>query len=430
MTTPALDPGRATLDLAAWDDAARPSAVLALPVLLGPSALDGAWTAGPLPVDQPVNDHTRARGHALPTNEETRRTLVAHEQANALYGAGNLARFHRVLPAGGELLALEVLVEREAPSVGTPFALLVAHSSPVASSDPVADLLGLLARGRRPGGDFWGDALAAAGSTFEPAPRATVRTMAFVAAAGGAARAEALLTAYALTSGATSDGWRGLGDRAERHALTIARPDWSALVLRSGGAYVAHDGDGPQYAPTLRMLVHSVHTDALLLALVQRSMIDRSGDRAVRISLDDPQGLVSLEREHFEFRRRYWRTAITDKRTAPPDEVLHAFQRELLTVADVADVEDRVSDGARLAVSLSTARQEASQHELNRLVQNASVIIGAFALAFTAAPVIAAPGWALFAWALLVGALGMGAAFAVLRVKSDAAGRPTGGADR
>ena len=99
------------------------------------------------------------------------------------------------------------------------------------------------------------------------------------------------------------------------------------------------------------------------------------------------------------------------------------FQEELLTVLDVEDVEDRVADGARLAVSISNKRQREAEDRLERMVQTASVVIGAFALSFTAAPVIDTPSWTLFLVALAAGIVAMMLTFLVLRVT----GRRTGG---
>jgi len=211
-----------------------------------------------------------------------------------------------------------------------------------------------------------------------------------------------------------SNGGTDLSRRAAKHSLTIEAVDWSALVLRDGAAFVAHQVSEQIYAPTLRMLAHSVHLDALLLAMVQRTLVDASGALTVSASLEEPSELVKLERDHFDFKRRYWRTSLTTKRTSPADIVLRAFQDQLLTQLDVTDVEERVEDGARLAQSLHSQQQEKAQRTLNRIVQRVSVIIGAFGLAFAAAPVVAQPSWTLFLVAAAVGALGMTLAFLVL----------------
>jgi len=98
------------------------------------------------------------------------------------------------------------------------------------------------------------------------------------------------------------------------------------------------------------------------------------------------------------------------------DAVLRAFQGELLTAQDVADVEERVRDGARLALSLHGRQQEENQVSLQRLLQNGTVVIGALALAFTAAPVIADPSLQLFVLAGVAGLIGMVVAFVTLRL--------------
>ena len=204
--------------------------------------------------------------------------------------------------------------------------------------------------------------------------------------------------------------------RAELHELTIARPDWSALVLRDGGAFVAHQTSGERFAPTLRTLVHTVYLDGLLLALMQRRLLDDSDQRATEAELVTPADLVSLESQHFDFKRTYWRTSLTQKRHSPTDDVFRAFQNELLTPLDVADVEDRVREGARLARTLLAERAEQAQDQLTRLVRNATIVIGSFSLAFTAAPVLAGPSFGAFLWAALIAVAGIAVAFAFLHL--------------
>lgn len=399
-------------------------AVLAIKVDLG--ALGPEWLPGPLPVVQPQNEATRHRGHLGPTDEATRRTLVDVHQANVLYGPRYLVRCHRIV-SEAEIVALELLCERTAAGG---FGMFAVHVAP--QGDAIDDLLDWLSRSaRRQGGaDLVEKALELAGSGLVRLPGAIPHVLSYAAVPEAQRDEELRLTAaYAMATGSPPAAWRDQAERAAGHTLLIAKPDWSVLVLRDGAAYVSHDRSSETYAENLRMLVHSVHLDALLLALVQRVLIDRSGDGAVAIPLDQPEGLVELESGHYEFRRTYWRTALTRKRTAPPDLVLHAFQDELLTTADVVDVEERVSDGARLALSLRArqqqeiqVRQEKAQEDLNRIVQNGSVVIGSFALAFTAAPVIADPSWTAFWIALVCGTAAMLASFAVLSATGRRAG--------
>ena len=160
--------------------------------------------------------------------------------------------------------------------------------------------------------------------------------------------------------------------------------------------------------------MHSVYLDALLLAWLQRQLIDRSDLLAARADLSASKDLVELERKHFNFKRTYWRTALTYKRTSPTDEIFRAFQAELLTPLDVQDVEERVQEGARLARMLQAEEAEMAQDRLTRLVRSATVVIGSFTLCFTAAPVIGSPGVALFAWAAGFAVAGMAVAFGLL----------------
>lgn len=409
------------LDLGALTNG-RPSAVVVFPVKVDAGACGRGWVPGPLPVVQPQNETAAQRGHVLPTKEEVRRTLVDEQQSDVLYGHRGLGRHHRIVD-DDDVVAFEMLWQREPRSPGPGFGLMVAHVVPRdgASVDGLLTWHAQAVR-RRGAGALAARLLQLAGPGLTAGSgRPRVLTFAVVPEARTDPGLR-LTAAYAMVSGASADSWQAQADRAAGHELTLAKPDWSVLVLRDGAAYVSHDRDSEAYAETLRMLMHSVHLDALLLALVQRILIDQSGDRAVTIPLDQPDDLVQLESDHYEFRRTYWRTALTDKRTAPPDVVLHKFQDELLTTADVLDVEQRVSDGARLALSLHARQQQETQERLNRMVQNGSVIIGSFGLAFTAASVIADPGWPVFWQALAIGLAAMVVAFGILRLTGRRAG--------
>jgi hypothetical protein len=230
-----------------------------------------------------------------------------------------------------------------------------------------------------------------------------------------------LAQAYEAVTGITQSE-----TRAARHSLTIDRPDWSALVLRDGVGIVFHPTQDPAFGPHLRVLTHSIYLDALLLAWIQRILLDESGSRAVAARLDVPDELVELERLHFDFKRRVWRRSLTHKRTAPVDELLVALQRELLTDRDIEDVEERVQDGARLARTLSQEKASHAQDALNRLVQRAAVIIGALGLAYAAAPSVAQPSWPLFAWATVAGLVAMLIALTVMSVLNKRVDRPSG----
>lgn len=415
------DPGRsddgAVVDLEARVGPRRVSVAFVVAAIVDLDTLDGGWRSGPLPIRQPSNATTRRRGHRPSTDEEARRTLVAPQQADALYGRAGLARRHLIFEQG-DVLAAEVLAERETPDGFTPCSFLVVHAAGPGENEAF-DLqvawLSDLRKGRR--SPAWSEVVKVLGPGIDVSERPFgIRTNLFIDSRGVEGEIAPLLLSYALLTGSSMSKGRDLHDRAHRHQLTIERPDWSALVLRDGGAFVAHQESEENFGPTLRSLVHSVHTDALLLSLIQRAWIDRSGARAVDASLTKPEDLLDLEREHFEFRRQYWRTFLTDKRTAPPDIVLHQFQKELLTIADIADVEDRVNDGARLAMSLYSREHQWAQDRLNRNVQTGSVVIGAFALAFTGAPVIAEPGGRLFLLALLAGAIAVVISFVLLEL--------------
>lgn len=156
--------------------------------------------------------------------------------------------------------------------------------------------------------------------------------------------------------------------------------------------------------------------------VIPRSQCERrgfqsvGGEQTVTASIREPSQMVEPEQAHFSFKRKYWRTSLTSKRTAPVDDVLRAFQAQLLTAQDVADVEERVRDGARLALSLQGRQQEENQLVLQRMVQDRAVVIGALTLAFTAALVISDPSWQLFLLAGAAGLIGMVLVFVTLRL--------------
>lgn len=324
--------------------------------------------------------------------------------------------------AGIDVVAVEVLLFApivESPTLAHPTGLLAVHvaagNKPVDASNRSAASLSDVSQPTSTRGElFWSELAELLGSSVVTA--GPVRGMYFdQIETSESARSEALALAYQRVAGATEIDSH-LRARAERHELTIARPDWSALVLRDGGAFVAHQTSGELFAPTLRTLVHTVYLDGLLLALTQRRLLDDSDQRATAAELVTPADLVSLESQHFDFKRTYWRTSLTQKRHSPTDDVFRAFQNELLTPLDVADVEDRVREGARLARTLLAERAEQAHDQLTRLVRNATIVIGSFSLAFTAAPVLAGPSFGAFLWAALIAVAGIAVAFTFLHL--------------
>ena len=397
------------------------------------------WLVGPLPLVQIVNATSLRRGNKPTTNEAARRTLVAAQQGDALYGCGAApVRFHRLGRSPGEdrnpILAMELLqgpseVDHEDTLTGW---LAVHVAAPITGSTdqcPVQAHRAMMSEvgrgGRRAGHGLWESIQALLPGGVAMSATAQVRSLNFqtldledVSDINQAS----LVAAYLLITRAPSDRVPDMSRRALRHTLSIERPDWSALVLREGAAFISHQRSDEAFAGVVRVQTHTVHLDAMLLALMQRGLVDASGGRTVNASLDDPEELVNLERWHFDFKRKYWRTSLTYKRSSPSDDILRAFQAELLTALDVADVQERVQDGAQLARSLHAERQNHSQHQLNRMVQNTSIIIGALGVTFTAAPVVADPSWRLFAIAGAVGVLAMAIAFMILHLTGRRAG--------
>lgn len=417
-----------------------PTAVLVAEVNMSP--LQGAfneWMAGPLPLVQVANATTRQRGHARTTDEAARRTLVAAQPADALYGSGGApVRFHRLgrrpVEDANPILAMELL---QAPSLlddeemltGWLAVHVAGPTKAAAAQCPLEAHRELMSeagrRVSRAGNGLWEAAKALMPDGVGISASAHVRTLSFQALDPDNTAnipQSSLVAAYLLITAASPDQVSDMSRRALGHTLTIERPDWSALVLRDGAAFIAHQKSDEAFADTVRVLSHTVHLDAMLLALMQRGLVDASGARTVRASLKKPGELVDLERRHFDFKRNYWRTSLTDKRSSPSDDVLRAFQKELLTALDVADVQERVQDGARLARSLQAERQDHAQQQLNRMVQNTSITIGALGLTFTAAPVIANPSWRLFAIAGAAGVLAMALAFIILHLTGRRAG--------
>lgn len=409
-----------------------PSAVLVAGVRA--RAVEGAggtWRPGPLPITQHFPP-----GSAHATDEQARRTLIAGQQADVLYGSKNMRRSHLLLPEPETsepcVFALELLMGPETGEKAAGHGILAIHVVPwrrnLIGEAALADYLDALSTSVR---GWPGDSpLATRARALLPEgvdldAKSRMRNVSF--AIGDFPEAEvsqrAQEWAYFLVTTSSHERWPDMARRARSHPLTIRRQDWSALVLRDGAAFIGHQTSEEPFTDALRVYTHSIHLDAILLGMLQRRLVDLSGERAVSASLDDPGELVELERSHFEFKRSYWRTSLTSKRQSPSDDVLRAFQSELLTALDVAEVEDRVRDGARLARTLHGERQLASQQaqaesqqRLARMVQNVSVIVGAFGLAFTAAPTLATPSFSLFAMAAAAGVVGVAVAFGVLKI--------------
>jgi hypothetical protein len=427
------------LDLTRVVPSCVPSAALVTEVDLDPlTTLPGGWESGPLPIVQAVNATTAQRGHRPTTDEPARRTLVASPLADALYGSGKPIRFHRLVRRSvldaSPILALELLCgPPEVDGSSTSTGWLAVHMAvpgagwrdQSAIHAHLAMTSALVHEGARAGCALWQSIEVLLPDRVKLRAGARIRTVSFQPLGvqdGRDISQTPAAAAYLLIASASPDHVADLSRRALRHSLTIERRDWSALVLRDGAAFVAHQQSNEAFTDVLRVLTHSVHLDAMFLALMQRRLVDASGARAVIASIDDPDELVRLERWHFDFKRNYWRTSLTHKRSSPSDEVLRACQAELLTSLDVAEVEERVQDGVQLARSLQAERQNHGQQQLNRMVQNASIIIGALGVSFTAAPVVADPSWGLFAVAGVVGLLAMAIAFCVLHLTGRRAG--------
>lgn len=405
----------AVLDLSSLSPGS-PSAVFIreVKILRGPTR--ASWNVGPLPIRQDGGATKAAalrRPASFPTTDtEARRTLVAERQAAVLYGDAPAQRYHRVVqasPAPHGIVALEVLAVPEGrESDESSVALLAVHVVGDEFDSEAARSHSSIVDG---GSGLWDEVMALVDDEFEV--KGAARALHFDDLTGGAT--DALTRGYSRIAGLSGHARDDVVARAKRHQLTLSRPDWSALILRDGGAFIAHQSSEVVFGPSLRNLVHSIYLDALLLAWVQRRLVDRSDRLATNAKLGAASDLVVLEREHFDFKRTYWRTSLTHKRTSPSDEVFRAFQAELLTPRDIEDVESRVLEGARLARTLLAEQAEAAQQHLTRLVRNATIVVGSFSLCFTAAPVLAEPGALPFFVAVIVAIAGMAIAFGVLK---------------
>lgn len=375
-------------------------------------SLSEGWREGPLPVVQHQNATTRRKGALAATDAVARRTLVAQQQADVLYGGrSGHRRVHRILspPVGGGVVALELLLlgsdDKRNGSGDAGIAMVAAHVVSTDALSPRIDVHSPV---------MWSEV----SHSFPELTKGfgQVRAVHFEEVASDPSSDDALLAAYRAVAGAFDAPAVQLLPRARQHAFSVSRPDWSALVMRDGAAFVAHQSSEESFAPILRTMVHSIHLDSLMLAWLQREMLDRTAARAAQADIGTPADLVDLETRHFDFKRTFWRTSLTDKRTSPTDDVFRAFQHELLTPLDVADVEERVTDGAQLARTLQAERLEA-------LVRTAAIVIGSFTLAFTAAPVISDPSPSLFGWAALAGVVGIAVATLVLLITGRRRGR-------
>jgi len=84
-----------------------------------------SWSAGPLPIVQPSNATTARRGHAAATDGAARRTLVAPQQADVLYGNAGLTRQHLIVNEGAKDFRLLALEQLTMPTMDT--TLLAVH---------------------------------------------------------------------------------------------------------------------------------------------------------------------------------------------------------------------------------------------------------------------------------------------------------------
>lgn len=392
-----------------------PSGVVVRPVTMRPDRrLE--FLGGPLPVSLPSNATTADRGGAALTDEKARRTLVGSQQSDILYGRESprpqTHRWHRILDeADGfapECVAIECFLgPDDNPRNAARPGYLVLHLSGAPTINEHLDLVHPHSL-RRPSG-LWTEVAEAVGATLDV--HAGVRRLNFMATTED----DGFLPAYGLLSGSPSRRLGDLAPRADERTFTLSRSDWSALILRDGATFVSHQKGAESFGPTLRSHVHSVYTDALLLALLQRRLVDESGEAAVHATLSSPEALAKLEKDYFDFKRRYWRVSLTDKRNSPTDDIFRAFQAQLLTPLDVEDVEERVMNGARVARTMYAERQATEQEQLGRRLEEGSAFIGSFLFAYTAAAVTRDPSWTTFVVATFVGLLGMFASVGFIR---------------
>lgn len=317
------------------------------------------WAPGPLPLEIPAPASAALQaGTARVTDTAARSSHVAARVRETLYGSGR--RWHHFVSEFAnercEIDAWEVL------ACGADMHLLIAHVQ-LAPEDPVHTLAALAAR--RSDLRTW---LASS----LPAPlvlpggerprivshlrwRGAVMPEPVDASTTGGALVEwspAQRWAWFLASGTAPESV--LPDTTDSDladgVVSLSR-DWRATVLRDGVAYVAltrRVDDEPAFHDLARVLVRSVHLDALLLGIVQLRALHAFADRTSKV-MDGALSAIALEElegDLLRLRTRVWWNDVADQ-GGQTSEVLAAFQRQHRLPQLYAQVVSDLTDATR-----------------------------------------------------------------------------------
>lgn len=334
-------------------------ATIILPVETELAELDG-WQPGPLPV---VYSPLGSRADAA-----ARSTYLDRRAADMLYGTDRRGdvRSHRTcdaaLPGPFRLTALEWVRVRDHSALA---GMLIVHldaacqhpgelfphwaslvrwkfddaEGPGVLLDPIAEVLGrelrLHALHQSPFRIAFLDATPGDGP---PMPGCELDDVA----------AWQFLLASAVTPGGFRPSPRQCTHLAD--AQIELSDDWSAMVLRDGAAFVGHAEAPPPFLVTSGgAYVVSIYTDALLLGVLQRSVLGDLTDRLA--ALDDPahhpRAVEHLDAEFSRFRNRLWWQHLTQH--GPGNDLLLAYRAQHRLDALMEGTKSELEDYSRQA---------------------------------------------------------------------------------
>lgn len=336
----------------------RQAVTVILPVRLSRTP---EWAEGPLPFEL----------GARRTDSATRSTYFAPAPARVLYGTpGRSCRWHRLLPVRHEGLELHGMEILRTPTTRNPgHALAVLHFDverpllPVlraighrrtADPDPLngplapAQLLGDVAEVRETTGTF---AIARPYTIAFLTPDAR-HTPALRRSPEAELPQSADRWLWQLASRSTPEDFppapENTGEELDR-AVRISA-DWSALVLRSGAAFLGHradlgEGDFFEFAA---LHARTIYLDAVLLGSLQRDHIDELTQDLSEV-FDSRQlagRVASLEKSIAVFRSTYWRQHLTAH--GPANDLLLAFQTQHRLPVRFQEILAEAADYSRL----------------------------------------------------------------------------------
>ncbi len=328
-----------------------------LPLLM-PIATTRGWEPGPLPV--PFGEGQRA-------DRDTRSTYFDHRAAEVLYGtARSVTRWHRscdrMVADPIRLTALEwVRVDEHSMTRG----FMILHLAAVAESLP--DLVSGWSELVR-----WKSNDEARSTTLLGAIREVVGEqislttlhhspfrVAYVDSrpqdtprfSGGTLGSVADLQ-FTLGSAVAANSVTPSAKQAEALEASVVHlsKDWSVMVLRDGAAFVGNEHANPAFLDRFgAAYVRSIYTDALLLGVIQRSVLNDFADRLA--SLGDParrpRAVERLDAEFSRFRNRLWWQHLTQHGIG--NELLLAYAAQHRLHELMAETRSELQDYSRQA---------------------------------------------------------------------------------